>query len=271
MNGRWRGIPPSKQVVLITLGSEILHSSDAHHLHHISRSLSSHCVLNSGPPSISKHIGSLISICSTSWSKRIERLCTKRRKSAQEDLSIIPQKCLLRVFWIVPRSPCSHDSSGCISNQKMRTYKGPFHLQHNPYELIIFYSFQDLFLGLKNLRIVSPTTISCSTWNPMKKLRGSKKNILSVWIWNLFWYCIICACTHPELVSKCWSSADGGWRGLNKCRKDLHRDHYAAEFQRENGQHGHPAKLGSNSGELAFSPFIPLPSRLDRLAPWGLL
>lgn len=76
--------------------------------------------------------------------------------------------------------------------------------------------------------------------------------------------CVVC-------MSKCLLGPDGGWRGLNAGRKDLHKHLCAAEFQRENGQHRHPAKLGSNSGECAFSPFIPLPSRLDRSAPWGLL
>lgn len=105
VNGRWHGIPQSKQVVLITLGSEILHSSDAllllHHLHHISRSLSSHCVLNRGLPSISKHIGSPISICSTSWSMRTARLCKARLKSALGDLqsTLFREKCLLWVIW----------------------------------------------------------------------------------------------------------------------------------------------------------------------------
>lgn len=91
MNDRWYGIPQSKQVVLITLGSEILHSSAAllllHHLHQISRSLSSLCMLNRGLPSISEHIGSLISICSTSWSTRTVRLCMVWVESVLEDRS----------------------------------------------------------------------------------------------------------------------------------------------------------------------------------------
>lgn len=84
VNVRWHGIPQSKQVVLITLGSKILHSSAARvlsHLHHISRSLSSLLMLNRGLPSISEHIGSLISICSIRWSRRTARLCMVRVKS----------------------------------------------------------------------------------------------------------------------------------------------------------------------------------------------
>lgn len=111
VNDRWHGIPQSKQVALITLDSEILHSSDAlllHHLHHISRSLSSCRVLNRGLPSFSKHIGSLISICSTSWSMRTGRLCMARGKSVPGDLqtTLLREKCSLRVLWSFPEREC---------------------------------------------------------------------------------------------------------------------------------------------------------------------